>query len=88
MRSIKTWTVAAALGLSVGLLSSTAWAQGGDRVEYKKKTVIDLTGATIEGELTKPEGTYIVHRKLSEFSTLIQARGNFREELLVSHNEL
>ncbi len=69
------------------LWSGVALAQG-DSVSYKKKTVIDLSGATIEGELTKPEGSYIVNRKLSKFSTLIQARENYVPELLTSHNEL
>lgn len=81
-----------ALWLMVGMVLTLTFAPGDaraqDRIEYKKKTVIDLTGATIEGELTRPEGTYIVNRKLSTFSTLIRARGSFWEELKVSHNEL
>lgn len=73
-------------GVSLG---ATVWAQeSGDRVEYKKRTVIDLSGATIEGELTKPEGSYIVNRKLSRFSNLITAREDFFNELVTSHNEL
>ena len=76
--------VAAVVGAM--LWGSVALAQ--DSVSYKKKTVIDLSGATIEGELTKPEGSYIVNRKLSKFSTLIQARGDFIPELLTSHNDL
>jgi hypothetical protein len=63
-------------------------ANAQDRVKYKKKTVIDLSGATIEGELTKPEGSYIVNRKLSRFSSLIQARRDYIPELLASHNDL
>src|SRR5688572_12336973 len=89
---MKLRTVLAALAT---LFLVSAWAGGaaaqdapGDKVEYKKKTVIDLSGATIEGELTKPEGSYIVNRKLSRFSTLIQARGDFFNELVTSHNEL
>jgi len=80
------------IALVMGMLllwSATALAQdGGDRVSYKKKTIIDLSGATIEGELTKPEGSYIVNRKLSKFSSLIQARENYVPELLSSHNEI
>ena len=82
MRAIGT-LIAVAAFLWVG----TAHAQE-ERVSYKKKTVIDLTGATIEGELTKPEGSYIVQRKLSSFSTLITTRGDYRVELLSSHNDL
>ena len=78
------WTIVVVL-VWAGL-AQPAFAQ--DRVKYKKKTVIDLSGATIEGELTKPEGSYIVNRKLSRFSTLIQARRDYVPELLASHNEL
>ena len=81
-----------ALGLVMGstILMASAQAQdpAGERVVYKKRTIIDLSGAVIEGELTKPEGSYIVNRKLSRFSTLIQARADFNFELLGSHNEL
>ena len=59
-----------------------------DEVVYKKRTIIDLSGAVIEGELTKPEGSYIVNRKLSRFSKLIQERGDYNFELLGSANDL
>ena len=78
----------AALAAAFAMLTWSSVALAQDSVSYKKKTVIDLSGATIEGELTKPEGSYIVNRKLSKFSTLIQARGDFIPELLTSHNEL
>ena len=55
-----------------------------DKVVFQKKTVIDLTGAVIEGELTKPEGSYIVNRKVSRFSSLIKLRENFIPELTAS----
>ncbi len=79
-----------ALGvLAAALLSSgAALAQDGDQVVYKKKTVIDFSDVLIEGELTKPEGSYVVSRKLSRFSTLIQYRQDYKFELLNSHNEL
>ncbi len=73
---------ASVLVLLLAALSSTALAE--DKVVYKKKTVIDLTGAVIQGELTRPEGSYIVNRKVSRFSTLITERQNFIPELLAS----
>lgn len=76
------------VSLILAVLTWTSSALAQDRVSYKKKTIIDLSGATIEGELTKPEGSYIVNRKLSRFSTLIQARGDYIPELLTSHNDL
>jgi len=79
-------TLMAAMVVGGLLWSGAALAQ--DKVEYKKKTILDLTGATIEGELTKPEGSYVLVRKISKFSSLIQLRGDFRPELLNSHNDL
>lgn len=75
---------------AVAFMGSTALAQegGGDSVVFKKKTIIDFSDVLIEGELTKPEGSYVVSRKLSRFSTLIQLRQDFKFELLNSPNDL
>jgi len=74
------------------LVSASAWAQesgaGSDKVSFKKRTVIDFSDQTIEGELTKPEGSYVVSRKLSRFSSLIRLRENFVPELLASPQQL
>ncbi|OGQ82957.1 MAG: hypothetical protein A2289_16615 [Deltaproteobacteria bacterium RIFOXYA12_FULL_58_15] len=67
---------------------SLAVAQSGDSVSFKKKTIIDFSDVLIEGELTKPEGSYVVSRKLSRFSTLIQYRQDYKYELLDSANDL
>jgi hypothetical protein len=74
--------------LSGGVAMAEEGAAPGDKVVYKKKTVIDLTGAVIEGELTKPEGSYVVARKVSRFSNLITLRENFTAELLASPDQL
>ncbi|MBI5508780.1 MAG: hypothetical protein HY903_08515 [Deltaproteobacteria bacterium] len=82
-------TVIAALLLGLLLSSGVALAQeGGDKVSFKKRTVIDFSDALIEGELTKPEGSYVVSRKLSRFSSLIRLRENFIPELLASPAQL
>jgi hypothetical protein len=60
----------------------------GDRVIYKKRTIIDFTGALIEGDLIKPEGSYVVSRKASRFSSLIRVRENYLPELIASPNDL
>ena len=83
MRRMTVW---ATLILTLLAFSSTAVAQ--DRVKYKKRTVIDLSASVIEGDLTRPEGSYIVNRKASRFSSLIQDRSNFYPELMASSNDL
>jgi hypothetical protein len=80
--------------VAIGLLgASAAFAQDNviteaDRVEYQKKTVIDFSDVNIDGELTKPEGSYIKNRKRTKFRNLIELRGNFRPELRRSVSKL
>ena len=59
-----------------------------DRVVTRKKTVIDFTDVAVEGELTKPEGSYSVSKKKTTFRTLIKVRDNFNPELRKSVDNL
>ena len=52
-----------------------------DRVVYEKKTAVDFSDVNIEGELSKPEGSYIKNRKRTSFRSLIELRGHFRNEM-------
>jgi hypothetical protein len=83
MKRMAVWALLILAALS---FSTSAMAQ--DRVKYKKRTVIDLSASVIEGDLTRPEGSYIVNRKASRFSSLIQDRSNFYPELMASSNDL
>ena len=59
-----------------------------DKTVYRKKTVIDFTDVTVEGELTKPEGSYVLNRKKTDFQSLIKIRDNFNPELQKSVDNL
>ncbi len=59
-----------------------------DRTVYKKKTVVDFNDVTLEGDLTKPEGSYLVDKKKARFSSLIRLRDNFLPELQRSVDNL
>jgi len=52
-----------------------------DKTVYSKKTVIDFNDVTLEGELTKPEGSYLLNRKAAQFGSLIKLRHDFLPEL-------
>ena len=52
-----------------------------DKITYKKKTTIDFSDKTIEGELTKPEGAFVGVRKDIKFKNFIKIRANFRDKL-------
>jgi hypothetical protein len=62
--------------------------QEADRTVFRKKTVIDFTDVAVEGELTKPEGTYTLSKKKTRFSSLIKDRKDFVPELRDSKDNL
>lgn len=59
-----------------------------DKTVFKKKTVVDFNDVTLEGELTKPEGSYLVDKKKARFSSLIKLRSDFLPELQKSVDNL
>lgn len=79
---------------AVGMLGgSAAFAQEttiqeADRTVFRKKTVIDFTDVAVEGELTKPEGSYSVSKKKTRFDSLIKVRTDFNPELRQSVDNL
>jgi hypothetical protein len=62
--------------------------QEADRTVYRKKTIIDFTDVSVEGELTKPEGSYSVSKKKTRFDSLIKVRTDFNPELKQSVDNL
>ena len=59
-----------------------------DKVVVRKRTVIDFNDVTVEGELTKPEGSYVLNRNRIRFQSLIRLRDNFNPELQKSADNL
>lgn len=80
-------TVAAVLAAPVAFAEDKV-IQEADRTVFRKKTVIDFTDVSVEGELTKPEGSYSVSKKKTRFDSLIQVRDNFNPELEKSVDNL
>jgi hypothetical protein len=72
---------ALAFALAAPAFAEDKVVQEEDKTVFNKKTVIDFSDVSIEGELTKPEGSYIKNRKKTRFRNLIELRGNFRPEL-------
>ncbi len=77
----------------VSLMSSASFAEDkvnreADKTVFRKKTTIDFTDVAIDGELTKPEGSYSVSKKKTTFKTLIKVRDNFNPELQKSVENL
>jgi hypothetical protein len=90
MKRLASAVVAAALWAGPALAQETEVKiiQEEDKTVYRKKTVIDFTDVTVEGELTKPEGSYLLNRKKTDFQSLIKVRDNFNPELQKSVDNL
>jgi len=54
----------------------------------RKKAVVDFTDVTVDGELTRPEGSYVLNKKRTRFNSLIKVRDNFVPELQKSVDNL
>ena len=80
--------VAPAVAVAQESKDSVKVIQEEDRTVFRKKTVIDSTDVAVEGELTKPEGSYVLHRKKTDFQSLIKVRENFDPELQKSVDNL
>ena len=59
-----------------------------DKVIVRKRTVVDFGDVTVEGELIKPEGSYVLNRNKTRFEPLIQLRDDFDAELRKSADNL
>lgn len=88
-RFIQMVMVAAALSMTgAAFAQDEGVTREADKTEFKKKTVIDFSDVTIQGELTKPEGSYLLNRKKTKFRTLLKIRANFLPELFNSTDNL
>jgi len=85
---IASLVAAAGLFASGQALAQDIIIQEEDKVVYKQTTVVDFNEVTLDGELTKPEGSYSITRTRTGFDSLIQTRGNFLPELQKSVDNL
>ncbi len=78
-----------ALTFSLGL-ATVAVAQDEDdrRIIYKKKTEIDFEDVSVEGELKKPHGAYLLDKRQATFNPLIKLRTDFNPEMYQSVHEI
>lgn len=87
MRRLLALVLLAVLGLAP-LSVRAETVTGEDKTVFKKKTTIDFSDVTLEGELTKPEGAYGLVRTKTRFKSLIKPRINFSPELKKSTESL
>ena len=77
-----------AFSLVAGRAEAQNVVRGEDQTVFKKKTTIDFSDVTLDGEMTKPEGQYGLARSKTKFKSLIQLRTNFTPELQKSVDQL
>ncbi len=86
------WILMMTAALGLLLLAQPTFAQGAEEGEvqkvYKQTTIIDFSDVTITGELTKPEGSYLMNKKKANFNLLIRVRDNFLPEMIKSVDNL
>lgn len=90
---MKRFWMAAIAAIAVMGTASVAMAEENvireaDRVVYKTRTLIDFNDVTLEGELAKPEGSYMHSHRTAKFNTLINYRTSFVPELQKSVDNL
>lgn len=90
MKSFQVFAVCCALcgGLVTASPVSAQDVAPGDKIVFKKKTLIDFSDVSIEGELRKPDGGYYGSRKRTRFNKLISVRRDFVPEIVSSADNL
>jgi len=87
MKRALTTILSLALGLTFA--APVALAQGDEpEVRYRKKTEIDFEDVSIDGELKKPHGAYLLDKRQSSFNPLILLKENFSQEMIDSVNQV
>jgi len=77
-----------ALSFLLGVAAAPAMAQEDRKIVYKKRTEIDFEDVSVEGELKKPHGAYLLDRRRGNFNPLIKIRTDFNEEIYRSVDEV
>jgi hypothetical protein len=80
--------IVSTLAVTAPVFAEPKTVQEADKTVFRKKTVIDFTDVAVEGELTKPEGTYALSKKKTQFGKLIKVRESFAPELQKSVDNL
>ncbi|MBJ93332.1 MAG: hypothetical protein CMP23_02530 [Rickettsiales bacterium] len=85
----RAFTLILSLGLGLLMAAPVAIAQSDEPdVRYRKRTEIDFEDVSIDGELKKPHGAYLLDKRQSSFNPLIRLKENFNQEMIDSVNQV
>lgn len=82
------WILLALLGWVGPTLAEDKVIREADRTVVRKETRIDFADETLEGNIQRPEGNYILDRTRSRFESLVRLRTDFTRELRASTDEV
>ncbi len=90
LKSVILMALAGILFFAAPCMAQEAGSSQDEKVEtvFKKTTIIDFSDVTITGNLTKPEGSYLMNKKKANFNLLIKVRDNFLPEMIKSVDNL
>ncbi len=85
----RAFTIPLVVVLSLVFAAPIALAQSDEpEVRYRKKPDIDFEDVSIDGELKKPHGAYLLDKRQSSFNPLIRLKDNFSQEMVDSVNQV
>lgn len=76
------------LGAAAGARAEDRVVREADRTIVRKETRVDFADQTVEGNIVRPEGNYILDRNRSRFESLVHLRTSFERELRASTDGL
>ena len=81
------------MGALLGLVTTAAHAEDRvvrepDRTVIRRETRVDFADQTLEGNIVRPEGNYILDRNRTQFESLVRLRTSFTRELRTSTDGL
>jgi hypothetical protein len=89
MRWGRWWVVLGLLGSGAAFAETKVRVvREADRTVVRKRTSVDFTRTDVEGDLTKPDGDYVLERSRAELPNLLHIRDNFAPELRRSVDNL
>jgi len=85
---MRRWWMLALLGVLGTARAEDRVIRESDRTVVRKETRIDFADQTLEGNIVRPEGTYILDRNRTRFESLVRLRTSFERELRASTDGL
>ena len=85
---MRRWWTVALLGLAATAHAEDRVVREADRTVVRKETRVDFADQTVEGNIVRPEGNYILDRNRNRFESLVRLRSSFDRELRTSTDGL